>query len=140
MSQYYRHKETKDERVKYGEVSNGLILTQFTKEGHGLGNSHYKLFVTQEQFKTDWEEFEFSPRIDQSEKDHKMLVKIINEHLEEMDNYGLMFQNDLSIDEWRHCNGEYQIVSKILKADFNKYKKTNDFYHQEIRRSLSEDD
>jgi hypothetical protein len=137
---YYRNKSTGEEKVLLNKISNGKILTSFTEHGHALSNSSMQLFVTDSELKESWDKFEFSPKLDQSEEDLKFMKKTLRELLHEMNNYGLMFQNDMHIDEFVYCDGEYDLLANMLEADFSKYKNFEDYYHKEVSRSLSADD
>jgi hypothetical protein len=137
---YYRNKATGKEKILYTSISNGIILTDFTEEGHPLANSSMKLFVTKDDLNENWERFEFSPKLDPSEEEIKFLSKIIKHLFKELENRGMMFQNDMRLEEFTYCDGEYQIVDKLIRADFSQYKRFSDFYSQEIKRQLSSDD
>lgn len=140
MGRYFRNKNTSVEKIHYGDISNGVLLTDFTEKGHALSNSYMQLFVTDEELIVNWEPFVFSPKLNPSEEDLKAMVGIARKLLYEMNNYGLMFQDDMGLDEFTYLDGEHDLVRELFTTDFSQFKSFDAWYRDNIIRYLSSDD
>lgn len=88
MRKYYEHKESGQALTLYSKISNGVILTHFDKKtGVAFGNDSYQNFVTAEQLKENWKEFNF--KLDSSEAMNRIISSNLSDIVYQLQNYGI---------------------------------------------------
>lgn len=138
MSKFYKRKSDGKEYKKYEEISNGIILTAFDeKTGQSIVNSGYKLCVTKEQLKEEFEVFEF--KLQTSDRINSLVTKYLKDIVYQLQNHGIMEEQLQRLDEFIGCSSEtcsfYNDIVNFDKYDVEKLVNKlddQDFYYEEF--------
>lgn len=92
MRQYYRNKETTEERILSSNISNGIILSTYCEESgrEWGGHSSNKLFVTKEQLDNEWVPFNFAVTVTSDGMAKEAVVKMFKHMMNELHQYGIL--------------------------------------------------
>lgn len=131
---YYRNKETGKEMAHYGSISNGVILTTFEeKRGIPCGNGSAQVFMTTEELKRDWEEFEFKVTLKLDDERVSNLVTFLLKLHSQCNNYGAFEDGRHEFDQIEH---ETQFMKTLLETDWKNKKEMEERLVRRIDETL----
>lgn len=136
--QYFRHVESGEEKIGYETITGGIILTKFDeKEGYPISNGCYKIFVTEENLKKEWEQFEFKVDVNLTQDRMDRIVEFCRKLHTECNQYGAFEDGQ---EDFEEIESQCKILEDIFKKDFIRDKKHLESYiNDAIRQEFNED-
>lgn len=121
MNRHFKRKTDGLLMCKYGEVSNGTILTAFDEDtGIPYGNSSHQIFVTPEEFKDNYEPFQF--KLGSDKVKDKLIISVLEKITNQLRGYGLLENQVETLNEFSASLRSGPIFEDlvIVRMDFHK--------------------
>lgn len=136
MRKYYKRIQDDKEYISYSSISNGVILTKFSKEnGHPISNGCYQVFIELEDLALNYREFEFKVEINKAEVHKKEFGSFFSKIVEILDDFGI-FQDG---DEFHTIESECGLIQDALFMEWNNRAEYDEHVQHTIGNQFPED-